>query len=98
MVDITQLYYSGLIVCVVVPLQLMTNAAPAMLSACLNMACNGFRMFCLTFCCSAEDVRSYKFAAFNAREELQPTQDQLRAAENLVDALDLAQGLVPSCC
>ncbi|KAL0036571.1 hypothetical protein WJX79_000925 [Trebouxia sp. C0005] len=38
-----------------------------------------------------EDVRSYKFAAFNAREELQPTQDQLRAAENLVDALDLAQ-------
>ncbi len=50
------------------------------------------------FCCSAEDVRSYKFAAFNAREELQPTQDQLRAAENLVDALDLAQGLVPSCC
>ena len=79
----------------------MTNQCSTSYAECMfehGMTCNGFRMGCLTFCCSAEDVRSYKFAAFNAREELQPTQDQLRAAENLVDALDLAQGLVPSCC
>lgn len=40
-------------------------------------------------------MRGYKFTAFDAREELQPTQPQLQAAESLVDALDLAQGL---CC
>ena len=44
----------------------------------------------------AEDVRSYKFAAFDAIEELQPSRDQLATAEKLVDALDLAQGT--SCC
>ena len=42
---------------------------------------------------NAEDVRSYKFAAFDAKEELQPTQPQLDAAEHLIDALDLAQGI-----
>ncbi len=85
----------------VMPLQLMTcqcsTPYPEYMFA-HGMTSNGFPMCCLTLCCSAEDVRSYKFAAFNARDELQPTQDQLRAAEDLVDALDLAQGLVPSCC
>ena len=37
-------------------------------------------------------MRGYKFAALNAKEQLQPTSDQLKAAEDLVDALDLAQG------
>ncbi len=85
----------------VVPLQLMTSQCSTSYPECMfahGMTSSGFRMCCLTLSCFAEDVRSYKFAAFNAREELQPTQDQLRAAENLVDALDLAQGLVPSCC
>ncbi len=38
-------------------------------------------------------MRGYKFAAFDAKDELQPTQDQLNTAESLVDALDLAQGM-----
>ena len=48
----------------------------------------------LILCCYAEDVRSYKFTSFSSREELSPTESQLQAAENLVDALDLAQGTV----
>ena len=42
--------------------------------------------------CCAEDVRSYKFTSFDAKEEMSPTQSQLQAAESLVDALDLTQG------
>ncbi|KAL3159758.1 ATP-dependent DNA helicase II subunit 2 [Trebouxia sp. C0009 RCD-2024] len=38
-----------------------------------------------------EDVRSYKFTSFAAKEELSPSQSQLQAAERLVDALDLTQ-------
>ena len=41
---------------------------------------------------SAEDVRSYKFTSFDAKEEMSPTPSQLQAAESLVDALDLTQG------
>ena len=46
--------------------------------------------------CGAEDVRSYKFTSFDAKEEMRPTQSQLQAAESLVDALDLTQGAAPS--
>ena len=43
-------------------------------------------------CYCAEDVRSYKFTSFDAKEEMSPSQVQLQAAEALVAALDLTQG------
>ena len=53
---------------------------------------NTFNTFNTVISCNAEDVRSYKFTSFAAKEELSPTQSQLQAAERLVDALDLTQG------
>ena len=43
----------------------------------------------------AEDVRTYIFASFDAREELIPSDAQLKAAEDTMAALDLTQGAVP---
>ena len=40
----------------------------------------------------AEDVRTYKFASLDAKEELVPSDAQLQAAEDVIDALLLDQG------
>lgn len=42
----------------------------------------------------AEDVRTYKFASFDAREDLIPSDAQLKAAEDVMAAVDLTQGAV----
>ena len=40
----------------------------------------------------AEDVRTYKFASLDAKDELVPSDAQLQAAEDVIDALVLDQG------
>lgn len=79
--------------CVVTPESLQTVNVK---HCCLHQILAACLPLILRLLLFAEDVRSYKFAAFDAIEELQPSRDQLATAEKLVDALDLAQGT--SCC